>query len=102
MSNFTRRLAELKAEPLPGTKLGSGTGYTPKAKSGDYTTDYRYYSAGVSGRGNDRYRSSVSSDLKSQKSNAALSKWEQKLRWPLLILVALFIGVVVYVFIFTN
>lgn len=108
LSNFTRRLAELKAEPLPGTNSSGGgsssSSYsTPKTKSTDYITDYRYYSAGVSGRANDRYGPSASSSgLKSQKSNAPLSKWEQKLRWPLIILLTLFIGIVVYVFVFSN
>lgn len=112
LSNFTRRLAQLKAEPLPGTDLSSGGGggggsssggySTPKSKSTDYMPDYRYY-GGVSGaRTNDRYRPTVSSELKLKKSNLALSKWEQKLRWPLIILLTLFIGVVVYVFFFSN
>lgn len=105
LSNFTRRLAQLKAEPLPGTDLGgssSGSYSTPKSKTTDYMPDYRYYGgAGSGGRTNDRYRS-ISSDMKLQKSNAALSKWEQKLRWPLIIVVTLFLGIIVYVFFFSN
>lgn len=113
LSNFTRRLAQLKAEPLPGTDLGGSNGgggggsggvySTPKTKSTDYMPDYRYYGGGVSGaRTTDRYRSTIPSELKMQKSNSALSKWEQKLRWPLIILLTLFIAVVVYVFFFSN
>lgn len=103
LSNFTRRLAQLQAEPLPGTNL-SGSGYvaTPKSKSTDYTTDYHYYGGGSGARTNDRYRSTVLSELKSQKSNSAVTKWEQQLRWPVAILVSLLVGIVVYVFFFSN
>lgn len=108
LSNFTRRLAQLQADPLPGTNLGGGGsssggggGYaaTPKSKSTDYTPDYRYY--GASGA-RASYRSTGSSELKSQKPDSTLSKWEQKFRWPLLILFILFVGICVYVFLFSN
>lgn len=105
LSNFTRRLAQLKAEPLPGTEPASGGGgySTPKSKAtADYMPDYRYYGGLSSARTNDRYRSLGSSELKSQKSNSALSKWEQKLRWPLIVLLALLVAVSVYVFFFSN
>lgn len=103
LSNFTRRLAQLQADPLPGTNTKTYAA-TPKSKSTDYSVDYRYYGGASGGAraATDRYRATGSSELKSQKSNVALSKWAEKLRWPVVILFSLFVCICVYVFFFSN
>lgn len=96
LSDFTRRLAELKATPLAG--LDDVNDYKePKSLSSTY---YRSSVYGIDRPvGVIRERSLAS---KQQKSMSAWNVFENKIRWPLLILLALFIIVFVYVFLFSN
>lgn len=102
LSDFTRRLAQLKAEQLPGTEI-SATTYdykTPKSATSAYLNEYRSSAYGSS-RVGDRFRDHKTiGSLKQQPS--AWSALEKKLRWPVLIILAIFVAVSVYVFLFSN
>lgn len=101
LSDFTRRLASLKAESLPGVDTTKTTyDYkTPKSTTSAYLNDYRSSIYG-SNRVGDRYKSIGS--LKQQQQPSAWSALEKKLRWPLLILLAIFVAVSIYVFFYDT
>lgn len=98
LSNFTRRLAELKAEPLPGTDTthDSEPIYKKLHNQPSLKTSY-------SARTYDEYRQSGRTDYRfQQKPESKWSVLEKKIRWPLFILIALFVVVALYVFLFSN
>lgn len=104
LSDFTRRLAQLKAEQLPGTETTTTTyDYkTPKSTTSTYLNDYRSSAYG-SNRVADRFRDQTYKQQQQQlQKPSAWSAWEKKLRWPLLIILAIFVAVSVYVFLFSN
>lgn len=95
LSDFTRRLAELKAGPLPGLEQS----FDYKAPSTNYRQEYRKTMyATTPSRSNER----VSGRVLANKPPTAWNNFEQKIRWPLFILLALFVIVFVYVFFFSN
>lgn len=98
LSNFTRRLAELKAAPLPGTDLGHKT--PTRSTTSDYLKEYRTSVYGTTGHASDRYRPATPLEL--EKPASKWSALEKKIRYPLLIFLTLFFAVVVYVFFFSN
>lgn len=100
LSDFTKRLASLKAEPLPGTET-SFDYRSPRATTA-YMNDYR--SPVYSGtRVGDRLQSkTVSVKQQQQQPESALAKLESKIRLPLLALFILFAVVALYVFFFSN
>lgn len=96
LSDFIRRLDELKAEPLPGTEQRSSYDYSSPASS------YRTHRS--TGR-----RETLISDpsrsaklLQTKQPDNAWNKFEKKVRLPLLILLAIFVIVTIYVFVFSN
>lgn len=106
LSDFTRRLAQLKAEQLPGTEITTTTyDYkTPKSTtSAAYLNDYRSSAYG-SNRVADRFRDKSFKQQQQQQLQkpSAWSVWEKQLRWPLLFILAVFVAVSVYVFLFSN
>lgn len=102
LSDFTRRLAQLKAEQLPGIETTKTTyDYkTPKSTTSTYLNDY-HSSAYGSNRVADRFQDKLFKQQQLQKPST-WSVWEKKLRWPLLIILAIFVAVSVYVFLFSN
>lgn len=100
LSDFTRRLAELKAEQLPGIEK-SFEYKTPKATTSAYLNEYRSSIYGHN-RAGDRFRSQPNIITVKQDKPSAWLVWEKKFRLPLLIIVAVFVIVSVYVFLFTN
>lgn len=94
LSDFTRRLAQLKAEELPGISVGYKT---PKSLTSDYSKEYRSSAYGTN-RAADRYRQNTLA----KKTPSKWSVLEKQLRWPLLITLTLFCAVFVYVFFFSN
>lgn len=94
LSDFTRRLAELKAEPLPGVDKYSSP--TTSYRQRDYRqTMY----ASVPSQSGERARDKL---MALNKTESRWSQFEKKIRWPLFILLALFVIVFVYVFFFSN
>lgn len=98
LSDFTKRLASLKAEPLPGTETSFD--YRSPRSTTAYMNDYRSPVYG-SARVGDRFQSKTVS-LKQQQPESALAKLESKFRLPLLALFILFAVVALYVFFFSN
>lgn len=99
LSDFTRRLAELKAANLPGTD--TTVDYrTPKSSTSTYLNEYR--SSVYSSRVGDRFRDKPISSLQQKPVNSKWSNLEKKMRWPLAIIFALFVAVSVYVFLFAD
>lgn len=99
LSSFTRRLAQLKADPLPGTE----TSYeykTPKSTTSAYLNDFRSV-CGTSWPV-DRYLDKRVSSGKNKQNTSVWSTWENKLRWPLLIILIVFLAVSAYVFLSSN
>ncbi|XP_055320711.1 otefin [Sitodiplosis mosellana] len=106
LSDFTRRLAQLKAEQLPGTEQSTTTyDYkTPKSTTLAYLNEYRSSVYG-SNRVGDRFRDKSIGSLKQQQQLQKPSAWsavEKKFRWPLVIILAIFVAVFVYVFLFST
>lgn len=97
LSDFTRRLAQLKAEQLPGAELGTNYRTPTRSTSSDYMKQYRTSAYGTAGSS---YRPTTS--LQAQKPDSKWSAMEKQIRWPLLILLTLFVAVFVYVFFFSN
>lgn len=98
LSDFTRRLAQLKAEQLPGAELGTNYRTPQRSTSSDYMQQYRSSAYGTAGSS---YRPTTTT-LQSQKSDSKWSAIEKQFRWPLLILLTLFVAVFVYVFFFSS
>lgn len=107
LSDFTRRLAQLKAESLPGTDLATTYEYkTPKSTTSAYLNEYRSSVYG-SNRVGDRFlRDNKSTGSYKQQQQlqkpSIVSAWEKKFRWPLIIILSIFVAVAVYVFLFSN
>lgn len=107
LSDFTRRLAQLKAENLPGTDLTTTYDYkSPKSTTSAYLNDYRSSVYG-SNRVGDRFlreNKSMGSYKQQQQLQkpSIVSAWEKKFRWPLIIILSIFVAVAVYVFLFSN
>lgn len=106
LSDFTRRLAQLKAEQLPGGEPTKPTyDYkTPKSTTSAYLNEYRSSIYG-SNRGGDRFRDKSIGSLNKQQQLQKPSAWsvfEKKYRWFLLIILTIFVAVFVYVFLFSN
>lgn len=99
LSDFTRRLAQLKAEKLPGTETSIDY-KSPKSTTSAYLSEYHSAPYGTS-RSNDRYRDKQTSSLKHQNPSVWLA-FEKKLRWPILIILSVFIAVSAYVFLSSN
>lgn len=99
LSNFTRRLAQLKAEQLPGTET-SFDYKTPKLTTSAYLNEYR--SAYGTSQSADRYHGKQVSTNKNKPNLSVWSTLEDKLRWPLLIILIVFIAVLAYVFLTSN
>lgn len=99
LSNFTRRLAQLKAEQLPGTDT-SFDYQTPKLTTSTYLNEYR--SVYGTSQPADRYRDKQVSLTKNKKNPSVWSTLEHQLRWPLLIILIVFIAVSAYVFLSSN
>ncbi|XP_031626760.1 otefin [Contarinia nasturtii] len=102
LSDFTRRLAQLKAEQLPGTE-NTYDYRSPKSTTSAYLNEYRSSIYGSGGRVGDRYRADkpITSTLKQQEKPSKLSALENRFRLPLLIVLSIFVVVVVYVFLFS-
>lgn len=102
LSDFTRRLAELKAGPLPGTEKYSYQ--SPKSTTSAYMSEFRSPVYGSSARVGDRIRdrSTLLKQQQQPQAETTLSKLEKKVRWPLLILFVLFVTVALYVFLSSN
>lgn len=100
LSDFTRRLAQLKADQLPGVEPTSNY-KTPKSTTTSYLNEYRSSAYGSRLVG-DRYNNKpVTTSIKKQ-TPSAWSSFEKKIRWPLLIFLALFVVVSIYVFLSDN
>lgn len=99
LSNFTRRLAELKATPIAGLD-DEFDDYKPK-KSTYTASSYDYRSSAYPSRSSERFRER-SVTTKPPQTVSAWSSFEKKIRKPLLVLLALFLIVFVYVFFFAE
>lgn len=94
LSDFTRRLAQLRAEPL---SLKQTFDYEqPSKEIYRPEREYRAYNLTTT---SSRYSYLP---VEKKKPESTLKKLEQKLRWPLLGFVILFGVVLIYVFLFTN
>lgn len=116
LSNFTRRLAQLKAEPLPGlnntfgfaepsASSSAAAGTAAAASPTGYRQErdhYRPSFAGRSSMGRSQYARPVFAMAEVPQEPSAWKKLEAKIRWPLFALMALFSCVFIYVFLFTN
>lgn len=110
LSNFTRRLAQLKADPL--TNLNHSYGFDEKATAPQVAaspTDYRqerdYYRPSLAGRsslGRTPYARPARNVAEMPQEPSAWKKIEAKIRWPLFAVLGLFLCVFIYVFLFTN
>lgn len=111
LSNFTRRLAQLKAEPL--ANLNNTFGFEeksePSAAAATSPTGYRqerdYYRPSYTGRsslGRTQYARPARGVVEVPQEPSAWKKLEAKIRWPLFALLGLFLCVFIYVFLFTN
>lgn len=98
LSNFTRRLAELKAEPLPSLSRTVEREKLPTSSYRSQSTYYRDYTTSPLGR---RYHETKTDTVWESFKNF-LKAFERKVRWPFLILVALLALIFIYVFLFTN
>lgn len=109
LSNFTRRLAQLKAEPLANLNntfgdLEPSSTAADTATSPSYRQDRDYYRQSYAGRpslGRSPYARTARTMVVPQEPSA-WKKLESKIRWPLIGLVGLFVCVFIYVFLFTN
>lgn len=107
LSDFTRRLAQLKAEQLPGGETTTTTTdyKSPKSSTSSYLNEYRSSTYNTSRYSSDRYRDKPLTTSVNQQKPSDWSAWyalEKKIRWPLIIILAVFVTVSVYVFLFTN
>lgn len=107
LSDFTRRLAQLKAEQLPGVSTNAYEYRSPKSTTSttsNFLNEYRSSIYGSGGRAANRYRSDrpSTSTFKQQEKPSKLSALESKFRLPLLIILGVFVAVAVYVFLFSN
>lgn len=100
LSDFTRRLAHLKAEPLPGLRQQLDFDDSSVGQRTDHYRPSAY--AGRSSVGRSQYSRTGKSLVAAQQEPSAWKKWEQKIRLPLLVLLGLFVCVFLYVFLFTN
>lgn len=100
LSSFTRRLAELRAEPLPGAKIVP-TVSSPSVTSYRTSDYYRTYGDGKSGGSNLVQRGPRSESIAATFA-ALLRACEQRIRLPLLILLVVLVAVFVYVILFHN
>lgn len=112
LSDFTRRLAQLKAEPL--ANLNNTFGFDEKSaatstspSSGYRSQDRDYYrqsyaGTGRSSLGRSQYARPARAVAEVPEEPSAWKKLEAKIRWPLFALLGLFLCVFIYVFLFTN
>lgn len=102
LSDFTRRLAELKAQPLIDNDNSKYEYKSPKTTSA-YYREYRAREHYDNNR--DGYSTKIkptTSLLKAQQTETAWNKIEKKIRLPLLIIFGIIALVTVYVFFFSN
>lgn len=99
LSNFTRRLAELKATPI--ARLDDEFNDFKPKKSTYASSSYDYRSLAYPNRSSERFREHLVT-TKQPKTMLAWSSFEKKIRKPLLVLLALFLIVFVYVFFFAE
>lgn len=113
LSDFTRRLAQLKAEPL--ANLNNSFGYDEKSGSSGAAatatspTGYReerdYYRQSYAGRpsvGRGQYARPARAMAEVPQEPSAWKKIEAKIRWPLLALFGSILFLFVFVVLFTN
>lgn len=100
LSDFTRRLSELKAEPLPSISRTTERDQLPTSSYRSQTTYYRDFTkTNPIGR---RGYHETKNDTVWESFKNVLKAFERKIRWPFLILVGLFTLIFIYVFLFTN
>lgn len=114
LSNFTRRLAQLKADPLANlsdvfeyggrsstsSPVAAATATSPLS---NYRQEHDYYRPSYAARpslGRSQYARSAIAVAEPEPT--AWKHLERKIRWPLFILSGLFLCVFIYVFLFTN
>lgn len=112
LSDFTRRLAQLKAEPL--ANLNNTFGFEEKSaamatspSSGYRSQENDYYRQSYAGTGRaslgrSQYARPARVAAEVAQEPSAWKKLEAKIRWPLFALLGLFLCVFIYVFLFTN
>lgn len=102
LSDFTRRLAQLKAEPLAGLNTNFENTKPSTTKTYDYSENVQYRSSFLNrpNTSNDRY------ERLSRRAGAyEENNWknvEKKVRWPIFAVVGVFAIVFIYVFLFMN
>lgn len=95
LSDFIRRLGELKADPLPGGEN--------RPTSYDYNSPAASYRSRPSARRETLAAAYAAKALQTkQQPDSAWTVFEKKVRLPLLILLAIFVVVTVYVFLFSS
>lgn len=99
LSSFTRRLAELKAEPLPLINPTVDRDPLPTSNYRTQTPYYRDYT--TTSHLSQRYQYNKPDTVWESFKNF-LKAFERKIRWPFLILLALLAIIFIYVFLFTN
>lgn len=94
LSDFTRRLAKLKADPI--TKIDYSFDYDSSSKpkpTSVYRPERQYQTYSST-----RNQYSRTLHIDNNKAESAWKNLEKKIRWPLFILLALFVIVFIYVF----